>query len=165
MKVVQSYIYEASSSIIIFRFYNVMLSSSLLREYDSLTVVLLWGCSLKKTSSLCDTSYKSGKLTVRAPPFSLSIMPTSSPFHRSDGCVMKRNKSRRCISPSCVSSFYSPWFLIFSLCSVAAFTVQVCCCRLLFGTLMCTEWISVQCDLQGPGRWWWPLRRSGLWQD
>lgn len=60
----------------------------------------------EKTSSLCDTSYKSGKLSVRASPFFLSIIPTLSLFRRSDGSVV------RCISTSCASSFYSEWFLI-----------------------------------------------------
>lgn len=130
--------------------------------FASPTVFLLCGCSLESLFSVSDIQQIREALCESVPLFSVNHTLSCSLFHPSDGGAMKRNKRRRWISCSCVSSFYSRWFLIFSLCSMPAFRVQACCCRLLFGTLMCKEWIGVQCDLQGPGHWWWPLQQSVL---
>lgn len=136
-------------------------------DVTSLLTLLSLG---KKLSSLSHTSDKSGKLCVRASPFFLSINRTHTlMFSFSSRAMVPPWKELRGggeSSCSCVSSFYTGWLLIFSLCSVPAFRVLpcccCCCCRLLFWALMCKEWISVQCDLRGPGRWWWPPRQSGL---
>lgn len=132
--------------------------------FASPTVFLLCGCSLESLFSVSDIQQTGEALCESVPLF--SVNHTHSHVLFLIPVMVVRWKEIRgggeFLAHACLHFTVLQWFLIFSLRSMSAFRVQVCCCRLLFGTLMCKEWIGVQCDLRGPGHWWWPLQQSVL---